>query len=160
MATVLYTDQSLIEHKPSCPHWILCMLWFIILLEIWIIYFFFFVWKDPDRFVFYTVLQLIVYSRTSIHRSRIGRFPPFTVQYFWSRNKSHINNVIYSRIYCSANDLFPALIVCKLRSWRRISRMNRQKNWLGNMVIIICVTFSLDYKTGNTVTQSRGSQLR
>jgi hypothetical protein len=69
----------------------------------------------------------IIYSRTSIHRSRIGRFPAFTVFYFWSRNKSHINNVIYSCIYRSANDRFPALIVCKLRSLRSISRINCQK---------------------------------
>jgi hypothetical protein len=40
--------------------------------------------------------------------------------------------------------------------------MNRpeKKNGPGNTVIIIYVTFSLDYKTGNTVTQSRGSQFR
>jgi hypothetical protein len=55
------------------------------------------------------------------------------------------------------------LIVRKSRSRRSISRMDRlkKKNW--SKVFIICFTFSLDYKFGNTVIQSRfarGPQLR
>ena len=44
-----------------------------------------------------------VYSGTSIYRSRNDRFPACTVRHFWSRMKSHINNVIYSRIHRSPN---------------------------------------------------------
>ena len=68
-----------------------------------------------------------VYSGTSIYRSRNDRFPARTVRNFWSRMKFHINNVIYSRIHRSPNYRFPALIVCKSRSRRSISRMDRLK---------------------------------
>ena len=40
--------------------------------------------------------------------------------------KFHINNVIYSRIYRSPNYRFTALIVCKSRSQRSISRMDKK----------------------------------
>ena len=67
------------------------------------------------------------YSGTSIYRSRNDRFPACTVRHFWSRIKFHINNVIYSRIHRSPNYRFTALIVCKSRSRRSISRMDRLK---------------------------------
>ena len=67
------------------------------------------------------------YSGTSIYRSRNDRFSACTVRNFWSRIKFHINNVIYSRIHRSPNYCFPALIVCKSRSRRSISRMDRLK---------------------------------
>jgi hypothetical protein len=41
--------------------------------------------------------------------------------------KFHINNVIYFRIHLSPNYRFTALIVCKSRSRRSISRMDRVK---------------------------------
>ena len=68
-----------------------------------------------------------IYSGTSIYRSRNDRFPASTVRHFWSRMKFHINNVIYSRIHRSPNYRFTALIVCKSRSRRSISRMDRLK---------------------------------
>jgi len=67
------------------------------------------------------------YSRTSIYRSRIDRFPASTIRHFWSRIKFHINNVIYSRIHRSPNYRFPAFIVCKSTSRHRISRMDHLK---------------------------------
>ena len=93
------------------------------------------------------------YSRTSIYRSRIDCFPASTIRHFWSRLKFHINNVIYSRIHRSPNYRFPAFIVCKSTSRHRISRMDRLKKNSSE------VTFSLDYKFGNTVKQSRDLQL-
>ena len=104
-----------------------------------------------------------IYSGTSIYRSRNDRFPACAVRNFWSRMKFHINNVTYSRIHRSPNYRFPALIVCKSRSRRSISRMDhlKKKNW--SKVFINGFTFSLDYKFGNTVIQSRfarGPQLR
>ena len=53
--------------------------------------------------------------------------PACTVRNFWSRIKFHINNIIYSRIHRSPNYRFPALIVCKSRSRRSISRVDRLK---------------------------------
>jgi hypothetical protein len=41
--------------------------------------------------------------------------------------KFHINNVIYSRIHHSPNYRFTALIVCKSRSQRNISHIDRLK---------------------------------
>ena len=79
------------------------------------------------------------YSGTSIYCSRNDHFPACTVRHFWSRTKFHINNVIYFRIHRSLNYRFTALIVCKSRSWRSVSRMDRlKKNW--NEVNIICIT--------------------
>ena len=98
----------------------------------------------------------MLYSGTSIYRSRIDRFPASTIRHFWSRIKFHINNVIYSRIHRSPNYHFPAFIVCKSTSRHRISRMDRLKKKLKRN---ICVTLSLDYKFGNTVKQSRDLQL-
>ena len=71
--------------------------------------------------------MFMYYSGTSIYRSRNDRFPACTVRHFWSQMKFHINNVIYSRIHCSPNYRFTALIVCKSRSRRSISRMDRLK---------------------------------
>ena len=68
-----------------------------------------------------------VYSRTSIYRSRVDRFPASTIRHFWSRIKFHINNVIYSRIHRSPNYRFPAFIECKSTSRHRISCMDRLK---------------------------------
>ena len=96
------------------------------------------------------------YSRTSIYRSRIDRFPASTIRHIWSRIKFHINNVIYSRIHRSPNYRFPAFIVCKSPFRQSISCMDRLKKKLKRS---ICVTFSLDYKFGNTVKQSRDLQL-
>ena len=101
------------------------------------------------------------YSGTSICRSCNDRFPACTVHHFWSRMKSHINNVIFSCIHRSPNYRFTALIVCKSRSWRGISRMDRLKKKLkwSNYLRYL----SLDYKSGNTLMQSRftrGFQLR
>ena len=94
-----------------------------------------------------------IYSGTSIYRSRIDRFPACTIRHFWSRIKFHINNVIYSRIHRSPNSRFTAFIVCKSLSQHSISRMDRLKKIEAKY--FICVTFSLDYKFGNTVMQSR-----
>ena len=85
--------------------------------------------------------QDLIYSGTSIYRSHNDHFPACTVCHFWSRMKFHINDVIYSHIHRSPNYRFTTLIVCKSRSPRSISRMDRlkkKKNW--NEVIIICVT--------------------
>ena len=98
-----------------------------------------------------TVVEVRKYSRTSI-----DRFPASTIRHFWSRIKFHINNVIYSRIHHSPNYRFPAFIVCKSTFRHRISRMDRLEKKLKRS---ICVTFSLDYKFGNTVKQSRDIQL-
>jgi hypothetical protein len=98
-----------------------------------------------------------VYSGTSIYRSRIDCFPAFIVRHLWSRIKFHTNNVIYSRIHRSPNYRFTAFIVCKSRSRHSISRMDRLKKKL--IEVFICITFSLDYKFGNTVMQSRDLQL-
>jgi len=67
------------------------------------------------------------YSGISIYHSRSDRFPACTIRHFCSRMKFHINNVIYSRIHCSLDYRFTALIVCKSRSQRSISRMDRLK---------------------------------
>ena len=75
-------------------------------------------------------VQHLLYSGTSIYRSRNDCFPACTVRNFWSRIKFHINNVICSRIHRSPNYRFPALIVCKSRSQRSISRMDRLKKKL------------------------------
>ena len=111
-------------------------------------------------FVVYMLSQFAYYSGTSIYRSRNDRFPACTIHHFWSQMKFHINDVIYSRIHRSPNYRFTALIVCKSRSQCSISRMDRLKKKLKRS---ICITFSLDYKSGNTVMQSRfarGPQLR
>ena len=71
--------------------------------------------------------KYMMYSGTSIYRSRNDRFPACIVRNFWSQMKFHINNVIYSRIHCSPNYRFPALIFCKSRSRRSISRVDRLK---------------------------------
>jgi hypothetical protein len=68
-----------------------------------------------------------IYSGTSIYRSHNDRFPACTVRHFWSQMKFHINKVIYSRIHRSPNYRFTALIVCKSRSQRSISYMDRSK---------------------------------
>ena len=96
-----------------------------------------------------------MYSGTSFYHSHNDHFPACTVRHFWSRMKFHINNIIYSCIHRSPNYHFTALIVCKSWSWYSISHMDhlKKKNWIE--VFVICVTFSLDYKSGNTVTQSR-----
>jgi hypothetical protein len=60
----------------------------------------------------------------------------------------HVNNVIYSHIHHSPNSLFTALIVCKSRSRRSISLMDRLNKKFLSEVFIICITFSLDYKFG------------
>ena len=102
------------------------------------------------------------YSGTSIYRSRNDRFPACTVRHFLSRMKFHINNVIYSHIHRSPNYHFTALIVCKSQSRRSISRMDRLKKKLKRSNYYLCY-LSLDYKSGNTVMQSRfahGPQLR
>ena len=57
-------------------------------------------------------------------------FPACTIHHFWSRMKFHINNVIYSRIHCSPNYCFTALIICTSRSRSSISRMDRLKKKL------------------------------
>ena len=103
---------------------------------------------------FYSLYSQSEYSGTSNYRSHNDRFPACTVRHFWFRMKFHINNVIYSCIHRSRNYRFTALIVCKSRSPRSISRMDRlKKKW--SEVFIICVNFCLDYKSGNTVTHSR-----
>ena len=63
----------------------------------------------------------------SIYRSRNDRFSACTVRNFWSRIKFHINKVIYFRIHRFPNYRFSALIVCKSRSRRSISRVGRLK---------------------------------
>jgi len=55
------TYHSFIRHNPLYPQWILCRLWCIILLEIWIISFFCFVGRGPGFFLFHTVLMRNVY---------------------------------------------------------------------------------------------------
>ena len=55
------TYQSFIRHNPLYPQCILCRLWCIILLEIWIISFFVFVGRGPGFFLFHTILMLSVY---------------------------------------------------------------------------------------------------
>jgi len=100
--------------------------------------------------------KILRYSGTSIYRSRIDRFPASTIRHFWSPINFHINNVIYSRFHRSPNYRFRAFIVYKSPSRHSISRMDRlKKKWKRN----ICVTFSLDYKFGNTVKQPRDLQL-
>ena len=111
----------------------------------------------------YTNSTHSIYSGISIYRSRNDRFSACTVRNFWSWIKFHINNVIYFRIHRFPNYRFSASIVCKSRSRRSISRVDRlkKKNW--SKVFINGFTFSFYYKFANTVIQSRfahGSQLR
>jgi hypothetical protein len=104
-----------------------------------------------------------IYSGTLIYRSCIDHFSACTVRHCWSQIKFHINNVIYSHIHRSPNYRFPAF-VCKSLSRHSISRMDRlKKNEAKYVLYLFCVTFSLDYKSGNTVMQSclpRDLQLR
>ena len=83
------------------------------------------------------------YSRTSIYRSRIYRFPAFTIRHFRSRKKSHINNVIYSRINSSANYRFPAFVDCKSRSRHSFSRVNRLKKKFHGSIYLRYILFEL-----------------
>jgi len=106
--------------------------------------------------------QLNQYSGTLIYRSRNDHFPACTVHHFWSRMKYHTNNIIYSCIHRSLNYRFTALIVCKSRSRCSISRMDRLKKKMKRSNYYLRYP-SLDYKSGNTVMQSRfarGPQLR
>ena len=97
---------------------------------------------------------LFHYSGTSIYHSRNDRFPACTVCHLWSRMKFHINNIIYSCIHRSLNYRFTAFIVCNSQSRRSISRMDRLKRKLKRSNC--CVRYiALDYKSGNTVMQSR-----
>jgi hypothetical protein len=53
------------------------------------------------QFIFHIVMSVVlnkIYSVLSIYRPRILRFLVFTVRHLRSRIKSHINNVIFSRI--------------------------------------------------------------
>ena len=75
----------------------------------------------------YCLNKTCTYSGISIYRSRNDRFSACTVRNFWSRIKFHINNVIYFRIHRFPNYRFSALIVCKSRSRRSISRVDRLK---------------------------------
>ena len=90
------------------------------------------------------------YSGISIYHSRNDRFPARTVRRFWSCMKFHINNIIYSRIHRFPNYRFTALIICKSRSQRSISRIDRLKKNIWSEVFIIWVTFSLEYKFGGS----------
>ena len=80
--------------------------------------------KKAHKYI-YIYIYIYIHSGTSIYRSSNDRFPACTVRHFWSGMKFHINNVIYSRIHCSPNYRFTAVIVCKSRFRRSISRMNR-----------------------------------
>jgi len=105
----------------------------------------------------------IVYSGTSIYRSHNDRFPACTVRHFLVPNE-----VPYKQRYLFPHPSFPELsFYCTDRSYITVPTQHflhgsfEKKNL--SKVFIICVTFSLDYKSGNTVTQSRfarGPQLR
>ena len=109
--------------------------------------------------VSFTFAYLLIYLITVEPRSIVLAC---TVCHFWSRMKSHINNVIFSHIHRSPNYHFTTLIICKSRSRRSISRMDclkKKLKWSNYYLRYL----SLDYKSGNTVMQSRfarGPQLR
>jgi hypothetical protein len=68
--------------------------------------------------------------------------------------KFHINTVIYSRIHYSLNYRFTAF-VCTSLSRHSISRMDRLKKKKLKRSNYYLHYHSLDYKSGNTVMQSR-----
>jgi hypothetical protein len=65
-----------------------------------------------------------LYSVLSIYRPCILRFSVFTVRHLRSRIKSHINNVIFSRIHRFLEQPFSRIHSCKKRSRHSISRIN------------------------------------
>ena len=102
---------------------------------------------DSYDFLFTNQLHALytnIYSGTSIYCSRNDHFPACTVRHFGSRMNFHINNVIYCRIHHSPNYRFTILIVCKSRSWRSISRMDRlNKNLKRNIYYLRYLLFGL-----------------